>query len=108
MSQSKSRQLRRKQKKETTKLLCKLKDIVCKVHTERKWKKMFICVNSENQRDILVIPYMGNEKLLGALGNDTVLNIGDIERKNNLVLLGEYDKDTVLITDGQSVYKIKV
>lgn len=108
MSQSMNRKLSREQKREAAKLLGRLKDIICKVHKEHEWEKMFICINRENKSDILVLPYTGNEKLLRDLGNDTVLNIGDNERKNNLVLLGEYNKDNVLISDGKGGYKVKV
>ena len=108
MSQSRNRKSRRKQKKETAKVLSKLRDIVRKVHKEHDWKKMFICINIENQKDILVLPYTGNERLLSALGNDTNINIDNIERKNNLVLLAEYNSDNILISDGQSDYKISV
>ena len=108
MSQSMSRKIRRQQKRDTSKVLGKLKDIVYKVHRDNGWDKVFICIDLYNQSDILVIPYNGNEKLLNTLGNDVVLNICETERNNNLVLFGEYNNDHVIISDGISNFKIKI
>ena len=107
MSQSMARKERRKQKRETGKVLSKLKAIVDKVHKENGYQKMFICINAKNQKDIMVLPFDGNETLEKSLGADVEIEVGEMKRHNQFLLLAEIKVDGgIIITDGQSVYEV--
>lgn len=107
MSQSLARKERRKHKRDTNKVLSKLTDIVDKVHKENGYQKMFICINTRNQRDIMVLNYTGNESLEKSLGADVEIEVGELNRHNQLVILAEVKVDGgILIDDGQSVYEM--
>lgn len=102
-----NRETRRKYKRDMTRNLVKLANIAKSVHKDKNWLKMYISINTLNNKDKLVLPYVGNEQLVKVLGCDTVLKIGDNERSNNLLILCEINEDnSVSIKDGQSVYTI--
>ena len=109
MGQSYNRKIRRQQARDTNRVLDKLKTIAVKVNKEQGWTKFYICINSKQQRDIMVLPYNGNEGLEGSLGSDNILVAGSIMRKDQVVLLAEHkDNGTISIRDGIGEYIIKV
>lgn len=123
-----NRYIRRKQNRESLKLLYKIKAIAIKVNKSHGWNKMYICINQLNKKDILVIPYIGNEGIERTLGSDCELQIhykneangnkekslgGDCElgensrkRANNTICLVEYTPsgNSCKISDGIMTY----
>lgn len=106
MSSSYSRYTRRKQNRESLKLLNKIKEIAIKVNESHNWNKMYICINQINKKDILVLPYEGNEGIERSLGSDCVLKIPSGKRTNNTICLVEYTPidNCCKISDGIMVY----
>jgi hypothetical protein len=98
--------MRRKQNRQSSKIIYSLKDIAIKVYNEHNWNKIYICINILNKKDKLVIPYKGNEGIEKFLGNDCVLDLPSGKRENNLICLVEYtpDKNICKISDGIMIY----
>lgn len=106
MSNSYNRYMRRKQNRESLKLLTKIKAIAIKVNKSHSWNKMYICINQLNKKDILVLPYVGNEGMERCLGSDCILEIPTGKRENNTVCLVEYTStdNSCKISDGIMTY----
>jgi len=104
MGASLNRQQRRKQNRQSLRLLYKLKNISIKVNKSHGWDKMFVCINQYNNKDILVLPYTGNESIKNCLGSDCVLTLPNNKRENNIICLVEYIDNICRINDGNMIY----